>query len=563
VPQREEPELVHQIAKALDDDDPLTLLGLASTLLAALDPRSRHPFERQAVGPSRDDMVDSLLAVPLPETSALLVAIAALSGDEVLSRRVHREITERVDAPPRWLADLHRTTALPRAVEITHALGDGDNVLIAATLPGGHPLTAVVYIDHNLGTLVKDAFVVSASLDDVVERVRSAGDDPDITARPLAPADARARIVEAIKLGAISFPPFETDTWPACRPLVEWMAGLLPAGGTGYQRPDWDDAAVAGLTQRFLASPYGADHTGHEARGLLESLLWFGTDYGPGDPMRWSPTAVEILLLDWIPRKIVDDAEHLATMPELLRAFIRFCHHERGIRPALTDQTLAAVDQFEPEYQRLIRSDRPQGPAALLAAMGVLDAPEPEPELELPDIMLDTLRRAVGGEPALDALDAEPLPDEPFDWHAVPADVHDRVGEVLGLIDRCCAEQLDDEYRTVCRRLLADAAAGDPEIFRRRGKAATAAAAICWVAGKANSLFDHEPVTPKMRVKDLTGHFGTAGTSVSQRSEPILRAIGINPHQYGGMDLGSPRYLTGQRRARILAHRDRYCAVKD
>jgi hypothetical protein len=29
------------------------------------------------------------------------------------------------------------------------------------------------------------------------------------------------------------------------------------------------------------------------------------------------------------------------------------------------------------------------------------------------------------------------------------------------------------------------------------------------------------------------------------------------------MDLGSPRYLTGQRRARILAHRDRYRAMKD
>jgi hypothetical protein len=260
MPEREEPDLIRNIAAALDDDDPLTLLGLASTLLVALDPRSRHPFEQPAVGPSRDEMVDSLLDVPLPETSALLAAVAELSGDEVLRRRVHREIADHAHALPRWLADLRRTTAHPHAVEVTHVLGDGDNVLVAATLPGGHSLTAVVYIDHNMGTLVKDAFVVSAALDDVVERLRSAGDDPDITARPLAPADARARIVEAIKLGAISFPPFETDTWPACRPLVEWMADLLPAGGTGYQRPDWDDAAVAGLTQRFLASPSGADH---------------------------------------------------------------------------------------------------------------------------------------------------------------------------------------------------------------------------------------------------------------------------------------------------------------
>jgi hypothetical protein len=560
VPQREEPDLVRRIASALDDDDPLTLLGLASTLLAALDPRSRHPFERPADGPSRDDVVDSLLAVPLPETSALLAAVAALSGDEVLRRRVQQEITDRAHALPRWLADVRGTAALPRAVEVTHVLGDGDNVLVAATLPGGHALTAVVYIDHNMGTLVKDAFVVSSPLDDVVERLRDAAvDEPDTAARPLAPADARTRILEAIELGEISFPPFETDTWPSCRPLVEWMAGLLPGSGTGYQRPEWDDAAVAGLAERFLASAAGAEHTGGPARGLLGSLLWFGTDYGPGDPMRWSPTAVEILLLDWIPRKIVDDAAHLATAPELLRAFIRFCHHERGIRPALTEQTLAAVDAYEPEYQRLIRSDRPQGSAALLAAVGVLG----EPEAELSDVMLDTLRRAVGGEAALDALDAQPLPDEPFDWDAVPGDVHDRVGEVLELVDRCCVELLDNEYRTACRRLLAGAAAGDPEIFRRRSRAATAAAAICWVAGKANSLFDREPVTPKLLVKDLTAHFGIAGTSVSQRSEPLLRAIGVNPQQYGRMDLGSPRYLTGPRRARILAQRNHYRAMGD
>lgn len=268
------------------------LLGLASTLLAALDQRSRHPFERPPDGPSRDEMIESLLAVPLPETSALLAAVAALSGDEVLRRRVHREITDRADPLPRWLADVAHAVALSRAVEVTHVLGDGDTVLVAATLPGGHALTAVVYIDHNMGTLVKDAFVVSAPLDDVVERLQdAAADDPDTAARALSSADARVRIVEAVESGAITFPPVETDTWPSCRPLVEWMAGLLPAGGTGYLRPEWDDVAVAGLVERFLAPRSGTDHT--EVRGLLGSILWFGTDY---DPMRWSPTVVEILL---------------------------------------------------------------------------------------------------------------------------------------------------------------------------------------------------------------------------------------------------------------------------
>ena len=43
---------------------------------------------------------------------------------------------------------------------MSHVLGDGDNIMLGARLPGGHELTCVIYIDHNLGTLVKDAFVV-------------------------------------------------------------------------------------------------------------------------------------------------------------------------------------------------------------------------------------------------------------------------------------------------------------------------------------------------------------------------------------------------------------------
>jgi hypothetical protein len=177
--------------------------------------------------------------------------------------------------------------------------------------------------------------------------------------------------------------------------------------------------------------------------------------------------------------------------------------------------------------------------------------------------MLDTLRRAVGGEAALEALDAHPLPDEPFAWDGVPPDVHDRVDEVLTLLDRCCAELLDGQYRTACRRLLADAAAGNPELFRRRSRPATAAAAICWIVGKVNSLFDEAPVTPKMQVKQLAAHFGTTGTAAAQRGNAVLRAIGAEPARHGWLELGTPRYLTGQRRAYILAERDRYRAIAD
>jgi hypothetical protein len=140
----------------------------------------------------------------------------------------------------------------------------------------------------------------------------------------------------------------------------------------------WDDQALQDLTHRFLESSFAAElKADDDFAQLLESLLFFGSAYGPCDPLHWSPVVVEILLVDWIPRKIIASASFLAKVPVLLRSFIRFAHHEREIRASLTLETLDAVDRWEHEYQQAIRSPRAQGPMGLLDAMGVLDPEEP------------------------------------------------------------------------------------------------------------------------------------------------------------------------------------------
>jgi hypothetical protein len=59
-------------------------------------------------------------------------------------------------------------------------------------------------------------------------------------------------------------------------------------------------------------------------------------------------------------------------------------------------------------------------------------------------------------------------------------------------------------------------------LFRRRGRPAIAAAAVCWIAGQANSLFDDEPIAPKTQVKQLAAHFGTSSTAAAQRRARII-----------------------------------------
>ena len=155
----------------------------------------------------------------------------------------------------------------------------------------------------------------------------------------------------------------------------------------------------------------------------------------------------------------------------------------------------------------------------------------------------------------MDRLDDSPLPDEPFQWDGIPDDVIVRVGEVVALTDRCCEEMLDVEYRTACRRVLARVAVGDPEVFRRKGRAETAAAALVWIVGKANEVFERR--VGGMQVRDLMSHFGLGQSSIAQRAATMLRAGGFPGDTYI-VRLGSPDYSVAARRRRIIKMRDNY-----
>lgn len=611
------PDLLAVIRARLATGDPFDLLAEISSLVSAVDPRSQTPLirarrqhereERAAAGrsatharlaagsgagegqdPERpttlDELVRSFAGVDRLETTALLAGIAVLAPDELVRARARRAVAGRDHVLPPWLAGLGAARA-GRTMEMVHVLGDGDDLMVEIQIPAGgaskagrtHTLTMTVYVDHNMGTVVKDAFPVPGPVTDLVQVMKAHAETlVDTTWRDLDPADARVRIIDAVEHGARMFPPIESETWPACRPMVEWAARLLPPGGRGYERPQWDDRAKEALAEAFFGSPSGALLRHPDDRHLFDALVWFATDYGPGDPLRWSPVAVEIVLLDWLPRKIAAPASFLRRAPDVLRAFIAYSHAERGIRRELTEETLQAVDRYEPEFQEAIRSPRPQGPAALLAAMGALDPDGPwdlpewpsettdfdddEDELSPGQAMLQLLSDDVGGGEALDALHDRPLPDEPFAWDGIDPGIVDRVADVLAACDRCCDDLLDVEYRTACRRFLARVARTGPEVFRRRGRADTAAAAICWAVGKANDLFG--PSRGRMFVKDLLGYFGLSTGSVSQRAVTFMKAAGLRAgNGYFGtwnLSLGDPELLVSSRRRTIIERRDRW-----
>lgn len=568
----EEQDLFQGIRAALHSDEPLDLLALVSGLLEVTDPRRADPFagDDAEPGPNLHDLVDSFLGTPAPEISAVLAVIRALTPDELLAARIGRELARRRDRLPAWLQTLGSATLQPDVWFLTHVLGDGDDYLYGVTLPTGEELSALVYVDHNLGGVVKDAFIAPTSLVSMTSTISRETHDPDQTLRRVDPAEARAAVEQAIERGAMTYPPLESDSWPMCRPLIEWMLRMLPTGGDAPRRPVWNEPERDALKDGFFASAYGSGLDDDDHRALLESVLWYATDYGPGDPLRWSAVKLEILLLDWFPRKVIADRDYLSLLPGLLEAFIPYAHERAEVREELTRDALSSLATMTPDYLGRIGS-APTSPAdqlaALLGAYGVegdisgflneLGLKEDGEQLSWQQMMLQDMEEAVGGAQQLQNLDTDPLPDEPFAWDDIAEDIRPVVSAMLADCDRCADELLDIEHRTAMRRFLARAAAADPSVFRRRAATNRGAAAVAWVICRANGTAGTYGIGGALTSGELMEFFGVKG-SASQRAEPLLKAIGVNPYGFGSNPLlGTPDLLVSSRRADLIERRRR------
>ena len=541
---------------ALRSKEPLDFLAVISGFVEVTDPRGRDPFESGKGRVSRENLVDSFIGTPYAETTAALTVFRVLITEEVLAARIDAVLAERRHPLPDWLVGLGRARIEPDVWFLTHVLGDGDDYLIGVTLPSGHALSALVYVDHNLGGVVKDAFVVPETLEDLAIRMGTMLEDEDQSLTRTDPATARAAVEAAIKSGSQLYPPLTSDSWPMCRPVVEWMVRMLPAGGVAPQWREWSDKEIAAILGAFFSSSYGASLDQADERSLLESVLWFATSYASGDPYRWSPVTVEMLLLDWFPRKVIADRPYLEKLPQVLRAFIDYCHQREGIRPELTMETLAAVDQHETEYRQLIRSDRQQAMAGLADAL--LESSRLG-DLSDEEIHLEYIANEVGSMDALMALDAEPLPDEDFDWTDIPEKIRPAVEAILDECDRCADTLFDVEHRTVMRRFLARAARNDPKVFARKGSPVRGAAAVAWLITTGNRTAG--VWSAAMTSKELLAHFGLTG-SVSDRASTLMRAAGTSSFYTPSLiKFGDPALLVSSRRRYLVDSRDR--AVTD
>lgn len=550
------PPIVADADAVLGEPTPFGLMALASSLIEATTPRplDRWPGSRT----ERPDAESTFLSFARSEWAslhALALAVAAMHPDGDLARRLRSAVGPSATASrPGWFGGIGEIE-ITGTWQQTDILGDGENVVVSWRWPDGSPATAFAFVDHNMGTLVKDAFVIPEAGEALVAEYADAQPEHSST-QPLDPATARARITEAILQGERTIPPPETDTWPACRPMLEWVAGHLREGGTGYERPEWPEADRQRLLDEFMASAHASvgDATPGQVRELADPLVWFACDYGPGDPLRWSPVSVEIVLVDWYPRKVLWLTEaDAALVPDVLAGFVRFAHDRLAIPPGLTAETVDAVESWRAVFLEAAGDpDRGPGANALRLAriaagldpddydddIGIDDDMDLDDDLDLDDeftartvALLETeMTELVGGRAAYEALTDAPLGEVAFDWTRVPDALAPQTAETLACLDRWAGDLFDEEVTTIARAVLAGVVASDPGVFKRSPRTEALAAAILGylmrrLTGRLSAAERREMTWSVATQKELAAATGVSASTISSRSRTVGNVV--------------------------------------
>lgn len=200
-------------------------------------------------------------------------------------------------------------------------------------------------------------------------------DEPGVVIREVDPEEAAGRVLDAISVGDLFIDNDWSDDFRYGRALL--LSRVL------HQLPDDEDALLGdelddelyvepldddardGLIQEFLASPFSAGVP--QATAIVDHCLVARCDFGDGDPLRWSPTVVELFMLDFLPRKVTLSDDEIAALPDVLTAWVRFALTRRGLEQQFIDEAAQAVHDCLEELDEVMADESNYGPAKSIA----------------------------------------------------------------------------------------------------------------------------------------------------------------------------------------------------
>ena len=371
--------------------DPLEVETFASGVVSTWRQDVPMPNADEAAKALAELLAKHLAAKRSPDALALMLGIEAVAPGPLAAVFAAPIARLRVGGltDPVWVASI-RLIRFVEGWRSTDEYGDQDMVMAVFEHAGRPPHGIGLRVDHNMGGMAKEVLVT-----DEPDGLRS-----DWLARSglrivsLNAQEVADRFAGALQAYDETFMPETSKETRYLLPLVRARLRLLPAG-VAAERVEIPTAERESLLADFEASPEATagDEAGAGRKpgpragatagptagpkaaagdvGLLASyFVDYGCDYGTGDPLRWSPIAVELVLLDWFPRKVMLEGLATAAVPDALRRFVRYAGRRKGLSEASIADTVAAVDEFEAEYLLAMADTAGYGPAkAIVSAM--------------------------------------------------------------------------------------------------------------------------------------------------------------------------------------------------
>ena len=306
-----------------------------------------------------------------PKSLVTLRALSAVGSESHarMARAAADRLAGRGVPEPPWAGQLGHAEPVAAELMYEEAFGDGVSVFVEFAEPDGERHTLGIYIDHNLGGLVKDAFL-AGPLDEVRSKLDSgAHDGVGLALRKLDPAEARARIEAALYMLDHTYDPPVDDDVRALRGLIDGRVRRLPHG---FELPeDYEEMSVEErerLLDQFLAAPEGQHWRGNDdAEDVVETAIWFGADYNHGGPLRWSVVVVEIFMTSWLPRKVTREPAFFERVTEVLPDWVRYAGRVRGVPAEPLSEAVQAVERFRDEMLESVSDPDTWGPAKTFA----------------------------------------------------------------------------------------------------------------------------------------------------------------------------------------------------
>ena len=321
-----------------------------------------------------------------PEWAQLLAAIAPFL-DAAAQSKAALDL-EAVDPSVVEFAAPVGRAVVEETFLLDHETDDGHHVGLVARHPGAaEPHLVMAFIDSNLGGMASD-ILVSAD----VEGVRVEAASQGLVASPLEPAEAQARLQQALQRTDMTMmAPVEED-FPLLRPLLESVMRSLPEPSRlpAVEPPsDEELESVAESIVEASADVFDDELTPERLRDTARLVTRFMSREMGRSPVAWSPARLEILLCDFVPRKVPVPPEALASLPGELAALVPAAQRLAGWEDRHVEFTLEMIERVTPEFMELVASDEVREPAKRLAMRAI----DEDVDLDDPDAVAALVER--------------------------------------------------------------------------------------------------------------------------------------------------------------------------